>query len=116
MRCLTLGESGRWGVGVMNSEADSNIIGSVSSSEISGSVADNSLVVEESSTSSEIVSFLWELSVVWGWSTSYSGWIIINVSSCSVDPVPDVFPFSDLSFSNWLGVYSRVSPAFYVIV
>ena len=55
---FTLGESGRPGVGVMNSEVGSNVASSFYGSEISGSVVDNSLVVEASSTSSKIVSFL----------------------------------------------------------
>ena len=42
----------------MNSEAYLDIAGSVSGSKISGSVADNSLVVETSSTSSEIETLL----------------------------------------------------------
>ena len=42
----------------MKSEVGSDVAGSVSRSEILGPVADNSLVVEASSTSSEISSFL----------------------------------------------------------
>ena len=34
----------------------------------------------------------------------------MDVSSCSVDLVPDLCPFLDLSLSNWLGVYSRGFP------
>ena len=48
----------------MNSEAGSDVVGSVSGLEISGLVANNSLVVEASSTSSEIVISLCELSDV----------------------------------------------------
>ena len=58
MRNFTRGEGGRPGVGVMNSKAGSDVAGSILGLEISGSVADNSLVVEASSTSSEISSFL----------------------------------------------------------
>ena len=57
-------------------------------------------MVETSLASSEIETLLGVLSDVWGWSTSYSGWKTIDVSSCSGDPVLDVCPFSDLSFSN----------------
>ena len=48
----------------MNLRVGSNVAGSVSGSEISGSIADNSLVVEASSTSLEIDIFLSKFYVV----------------------------------------------------
>ena len=87
IRFPTLGESGWLEVGGANSKVGSDVADLVSGSEISGFSANNSLVAEETSINSEIEIVCGVCSAICGWSNSELGWIIINNSSCSINPV-----------------------------
>ena len=95
----------------MNYKVGSDVAGSVSSSEISSSSGDNSLVAQATSINSEIETVCGVCSTICGWSTLESGWIIMDDSPCSINPdLLITFGIRVLSPSSWLGVYSGGFP------